>query len=143
MVLRPGRDFYVRPPHPSPGPDALSHPDLPFKLLTLCLRGNGHATSKDHIDLPPPLVHRHQGDLPSDVHPNGHLMAPVLLAVASSSDPEKFYTLPDRALRYDGSRTTSLRRRGDKKVSSLSNQRTACHDTHDLHSPCSLPDRSY
>jgi hypothetical protein len=69
-------------------------------------------------------------------------MAPVLLALASSSYTEKFYTLPDHALRHDGSRTTSLCHQGDRNVSFLSNQRTACHDTHDLRGPCGLPDQS-
>jgi hypothetical protein len=31
--------------------DVLSQVDLPLNLLTLYLRGDGHATSKDHVDL--------------------------------------------------------------------------------------------
>jgi hypothetical protein len=69
-------------------------------------------------------------------------MVSALLTVASSFDSEKIYTLPDRVMRYDGSRTTSLRRQGDGKASSLSDQRTACLETHDLRGPCDLPDRS-
>jgi hypothetical protein len=56
VVLWPERDVYVKPPHPSPGLDALSQADFPLKLLALCLRGNGHATSKYHIDLPHLLI---------------------------------------------------------------------------------------
>jgi hypothetical protein len=82
----------------------------------------------------------HQGDSPRDVCPDGHLVASALLAMASS-DPKKFYTLSDRVLRYDGSRTTSPCHQGDEKGSSLSDLRTAHRDTLDFYGPCGLPDR--
>jgi hypothetical protein len=56
VVLWLKRDIYVRPPHHSPGLDALSQVDLPLKLLPLCLQEDGHATSEDHIDLPHLLI---------------------------------------------------------------------------------------
>jgi hypothetical protein len=49
----------------------------------------------------------------------------VLLVVASSCDLEKFCTLPDHALRCDGSRTTSLCCQVNRKASSPSDPRTA------------------
>jgi hypothetical protein len=60
---------------------------------------------------------------------------PTLLVAASSCDLEKFYTLLDHVPWYDKSCTTSLRHRGIGRVSSLSDLRTACRDTHDLHGP--------
>jgi hypothetical protein len=65
-------------------------------------------------------AHRRQGDLVDDVRLDGHLVAPALLVVASSSDSEIFYTPLNRVLRYDRSRTTSLCCQGNGKVSSLS-----------------------
>jgi hypothetical protein len=62
--------------------------------------------------------------------------------VASSCDPEKFCTVPNHILRYDGSRTTSLHHQGDGKASSLSDSRTAASDScdiHGLHELCNLP----
>jgi hypothetical protein len=56
VVLWPERDVHVRPPHHSAGLDALSQTDLPLKLLPLCLQGDGHATYKDHVDLPHLLI---------------------------------------------------------------------------------------
>jgi hypothetical protein len=56
VVLWLERDVYVRPPHPSPGLDVLKQDDLSLKLLPLCLRGDGHATFKDHVDLPHLLI---------------------------------------------------------------------------------------
>jgi hypothetical protein len=35
---------------------ALSQADLSLNLLAMCLRGKGHATSEDHIDLPHLLI---------------------------------------------------------------------------------------
>jgi hypothetical protein len=65
--------------------------------------------------------------------------------VASSCDPEKFCTLSDHVLRYDGSHTTFLRHQGDRKASSPSDLRIAAggfYGTHDLHDPCDLPGQS-
>jgi uncharacterized protein (DUF983 family) len=56
VVLWPEQDVYVRPPHPSPELDVLSQADLLLKLLPLCLQGDGHATFKDHVDLPHLLI---------------------------------------------------------------------------------------
>jgi hypothetical protein len=56
MVMWSERDVYIRPTHPSPGLNALSQADFPLKLLALCLQGDGHATSKDHIGLPHLLI---------------------------------------------------------------------------------------
>jgi hypothetical protein len=80
--------------------------------------------------------------LPDDVRPDGHLASPVLLAVTSSFDLEKFYTLLDHVMRYDGSHTTSLCHQVDGNVSSLSDQMTAYRETRDLCGPCGLTDRS-
>jgi hypothetical protein len=55
-------------------------------------------------------AHHHRGDSPGDVRPDRHLVALMLLAVASSFDPAKFCTLLDRDLRCDGYHTTSLHR---------------------------------
>jgi hypothetical protein len=66
----------------------------------------------------------------------------VLLVVASSCDPEKFYTLPDNVLMYDGSRTTSLHHQGDGKASSLYDPRTATGDSRDIHGLCDLLNQS-
>jgi hypothetical protein len=52
MIFQPERDVNIRPLHFPSRIDALSQANLAFKLLALCLRGNGHAASKDHIDLP-------------------------------------------------------------------------------------------
>jgi hypothetical protein len=68
------------------------------------------------ITLISPSAHHRQGDSPGDVRPDGHHVALALMAVASSSDTEKFYTLLDCVLRYDGSHTTSLRRQGDRNA---------------------------
>jgi hypothetical protein len=62
----------------------------------------------------------------------------VLLVVSSSYDPEKPCTLPDRALRCDGSCTTSLRHRGDINASSLFYLRTVASGFYGLHDPCDL-----
>jgi hypothetical protein len=65
----------------------------------------------------------------------------VLLAVESSYDPEKFYTLSKHVLRCDGSRTTSLHQQDDEKACSISDLRTAAsgfHGIHGLHDPCDL-----
>jgi hypothetical protein len=51
VILWPERDVDIGPPRHPPGLDALSQADLPFELLPLFLRGDGHATSEDHIDL--------------------------------------------------------------------------------------------
>jgi hypothetical protein len=51
VVLWPERDVYVRPPHHSPGLDALSQADLLLELLPFCLCGDEYATSKDQVDL--------------------------------------------------------------------------------------------
>jgi hypothetical protein len=62
----------------------------------------------------------------------------VLLLVVSSYDVEKFCTLPDCALRCDGSHTTSLRHQGDRKVSSLSDLMTAAGGFHGIRGPSDL-----
>jgi hypothetical protein len=51
VIHWPKRDIHVRPLHLSSGLDALSQADLPLELLSLCLRGGGHATFEDHVDL--------------------------------------------------------------------------------------------
>jgi hypothetical protein len=51
MIFWPKRDVNVGPLHFSSRLDALSLADLMFKLLPLCLRGDGHAAPKDHVDL--------------------------------------------------------------------------------------------
>jgi hypothetical protein len=51
MVPWPKRDVYVRLLHLSSRLDALSQVDFLLELLSLCLRGDGYATSKNHIDL--------------------------------------------------------------------------------------------
>jgi hypothetical protein len=51
-LLGPKRYIHVRPLHVSNGLDALSQADLPLELLYLCLRGDGHATTEDHVDFP-------------------------------------------------------------------------------------------
>jgi hypothetical protein len=56
----------------------------------------------------------------------------VLLVVASSCSAEKFYTPPDHAQWYDGSRTTSLHHQGDGKTSFLSDLRTTASDSRDI-----------
>jgi hypothetical protein len=73
------------------------------------------------------------GDWPGDVRPDGVPEPLVLQVVASSCDLEKFCTLSDRVLRYDGSRTTFLHRQGDGNTSSLSNPRTTVRDSRSLH----------
>jgi hypothetical protein len=60
----------------------------------------------------------------------------VLLVVVSSYNLEKFYTLSERVLRYDGSRTTSLRQQGDEMISSPSNLRTTTGDSRNIHDLC-------
>jgi hypothetical protein len=68
----------------------------------------------------------------------------VLLVVASFCDPEKFYTLLDCVLQYDGSCTIFLRQQGDGMVSSPSYPRIATGDSHDigdLRNPHDLPDQ--
>jgi hypothetical protein len=69
-------------------------------------------------------------------------VAPTLLAAVSSFDPKKSCTLPDRVLRCDGSRITSLHHQGNGMAYSLSNKRTVYHDTCILHGPCGLLDWS-
>jgi hypothetical protein len=56
----------------------------------------------------------------------------MLLVVASSYDLEKFFTLPDRVLWYDRSRTTFLHRQGDGTISSPSDPRIATGDSCDI-----------
>jgi hypothetical protein len=51
MIFRPERDVSVRPLHSFFWFDALSQADLSLELFPLCLRGNGHATPEDHVDL--------------------------------------------------------------------------------------------
>jgi hypothetical protein len=58
---------------------------------------------------------------------------------------QKKITLSDHVLRYDESRTTSLRCQVDGKVSSPSDLRAAAGGFHgicDLHDPCDLPGQS-
>ncbi len=50
MVFRPEQNVCLGPPHSS-WLVALSQADISFELLSLCLRGDGHATPEDHIDL--------------------------------------------------------------------------------------------
>jgi hypothetical protein len=45
------------------------------------------------ITLISPICSSSSGDSPDDVHPDGHLMVPVLLAASSSFDLEKFTLL--------------------------------------------------
>jgi hypothetical protein len=66
----------------------------------------------------------------------------VLLVVPSSYDLEKFCTLIDHVLRWDGSRTTSLRHQGDEKTSSPFDLRTDVGDFYGLRDLCDLPSRS-
>jgi hypothetical protein len=83
----------------------------------------------------------------NDVLLDGVSGTPVLLVVASSCSPEKFYTLLDHVLWYDGSRTTSLRQQGDRTVSSPSDLQIAAGDSldirdlHDLSDLLDLPDQ--
>jgi hypothetical protein len=64
----------------------------------------------------------------------------VLLVVASSCDLEKFCTLLDHVLRYDGSRTTSLHHQIDGNASSLSDPRTTASSFRDIRGLCDLCD---
>jgi hypothetical protein len=64
--------------------------------------------------------------------PHGVPEPPVLLVVASSFDLEKFCTLPDHFLWYNGSRTTSHHQQGDGTVSSPSDLRIAASNSHDI-----------
>jgi hypothetical protein len=70
------------------------------------------------------------------------MFAPTGILRHPSFDLEKFYTLSDRVMRYDGSHTTSLRHQVDGNVSSFSDQMTAYRETRDLRGPCGLTDRS-
>jgi hypothetical protein len=45
------RDTDIKPLHHPSRFNALSQVDLMLDLLSLCLRGDGHATSEDHLDL--------------------------------------------------------------------------------------------
>jgi hypothetical protein len=116
--------------------NVLSQVDLPLNLLTLYLRGDGHATSKDHVDLFHLLIM--SGDWPGDVCPIGAPGPPVLVVVTSSYDSEKFCTLSDHVLRCDGSRITSLCYQGNRKSSSLFDLRTAAGSFHGIRDPCDL-----
>jgi hypothetical protein len=51
MVFRPERDVSFGPLHSSLWLDALSQDIFSLELLPLRLRVDGHATSKDHVDL--------------------------------------------------------------------------------------------
>jgi hypothetical protein len=50
MIFWLERYVHVRPLHLSSRLNALSQADLLLELLPLCLQGDGHATSEDHID---------------------------------------------------------------------------------------------
>jgi hypothetical protein len=63
------------------------------------------------------------------------VLAPPVQVVASSYEPEKFCTLSDHVLWYDGSHTTSLRQQGDATVSSPSDLWVAAGDSHDTRDP--------
>jgi hypothetical protein len=63
----------------------------------------------------------------------------ALLGVASSSDPRKFCTLPDRARRCGESHTTSLHHQDAKKASSLSALRIAYRRIRGLLGPYDCP----
>jgi hypothetical protein len=52
MIFWPKRYVYVGPLHFSPLLNALIQGDLSLKLFSLCLRGDGHATSDDYVNLP-------------------------------------------------------------------------------------------
>jgi hypothetical protein len=50
MILWHEQYIHVKPLHLPSGLNALSQAGLPLDLLSLCLQGDGHATTKDHID---------------------------------------------------------------------------------------------
>jgi hypothetical protein len=50
MIFWPERYVHVSPLHLSSRLNALSQANLLLELLPLCLQGDGHATSEDHID---------------------------------------------------------------------------------------------
>jgi hypothetical protein len=111
--------------------------DLTLVLLPLCLGGDGHTTSEDHIDLHYMLIV--VGILSMVFAPTGDLEVPTLLVAASSCNPEKSCTSPDHVLQCDGSRTTFLHRRDAERASFPSALRTACRNIRDLLGPCNLP----
>jgi hypothetical protein len=51
MIFQSKGDINIGPLHFLAHLDALGHTDFLLKLLPLCLRGDGQATPKDHIDL--------------------------------------------------------------------------------------------
>jgi hypothetical protein len=51
VVFWSKRDTNVRPLHHPSRLNALSQVDLTLDLLSLCLQGDGHATSEDYLDL--------------------------------------------------------------------------------------------
>jgi hypothetical protein len=51
VVFLSERDTEVRPLHPPSRLNALSQANLVLDLFSLRLRGDGHATSKDHINI--------------------------------------------------------------------------------------------
>jgi hypothetical protein len=112
----------------------LGQADFTLELLPLHLGGDGHATPKDVINLCHLLIAI--GVHTMLINSRGAPVAPVLLVVASSSDPGKFCTLLDHALRCGESHTTSLRHRDTEMTSSPFDLRTTCQGIRGLLGPC-------
>jgi hypothetical protein len=64
-------DVIIGPPHPSSSLELLGQVDLALKLLSLCLGGDWHISSKDHVDFRHMLIT--VGDLSAMFSPTGIL----------------------------------------------------------------------